>query len=216
VQPTVIAIDGPAGSGKSTLARALALELGLPYIDTGLMYRALALRALQEGIDPEDDETLATAAADLTFELDPGGHPPELLVDGSPPDPALRAEAVEAIVSRVARHVAVRSRLRDEQRRLGSAGAVMEGRDIGSVVFPTATLRVVLEAHPEERATRRAVERDADLPVVGDAIARRDEQDALNVPALEPDLVVDTTPLDARSVLEVVLAAARERLREAR
>jgi cytidylate kinase len=92
----------------------------------------------------------------------------------------------------------------------------MEGRDIGSVVFPTATLRVVLEAHPEERATRRAVERDADLPVVGDAIARRDEQDALNVPALEPDLVVDTTPLDARSVLEVVLAAARERLREAR
>lgn len=212
MQPTVIAIDGPAGSGKSTLARALAIELGLPYVDTGLMYRALALRALRDGIDPEDAAALAEAAADLTFDLDLDRHPPELLVDGSPPDPALRSEAVEAIVSQVARHAAVRSRLREEQRRLGSRGAVMEGRDIGSVVFPTATLRVVLEAHPEERATRRAVERNADVPVVGEAIAQRDEQDARNVPVLEPDLVVDTTDLDARNVLELVLTAARERL----
>lgn len=216
MQPTVIAIDGPAGSGKSTLARALASELGLPYVDTGLMYRAVALRALRKGIDPNDDEALAAAAAELTFDLDLERRPPELLIDGSSPDAALRSEDVESVVSQVARHRAVRSRLRDEQRRLGSSGAVMEGRDIGSVVFPEATLRVVLEAHPEERATRRAVERDAKVPDVGEAIARRDEQDARNVPALEADLVVDTTHLDARGVLEFVLAATRERLRTER
>lgn len=212
---TVIAVDGLAGSGKSTLARRLASELGLPYVNTGLMYRALARRALVEGVDPDDGPGLARLAGGLTFELDRTSAPPQLLIDGRPPEDRLTSAEVEAIVSRTSRHPGVREVMRDEQRRLGRAGAVMEGRDIGSVVFPDATLRVLLEAGPQERATRRALERDgAAVSEVERALAARDRSDARNVPPLEPDLEIDTTRLDADAVFEMVLAAVRARLED--
>jgi CMP/dCMP kinase len=211
--PFVVAIDGPAGSGKSTLARRLALELGVPYVNTGLMYRAVTLDALRRGVDLDDAEALARLAEGLTFDLDLDLGPPELRIDGSPPDPALAWPEVEAAVSRVARHPALRALMRDEQRRLGAGGAVMEGRDIGSVVFPDALLRVVLEALPDRRASRRASEREgAGTSEISAAIAARDALDERNVPPVEPDLRVDSTHLDAEHVFELVLAAVRERL----
>jgi cytidylate kinase len=99
-RPTVVAIDGPAGSGKSTLARSLALELGLPYVNTGLMYRAVTLEAIRRGVDPGDEEALTGIAAGLTFDLDLDLHPPELRIEGSPPDPGFTSAEVEATVSR--------------------------------------------------------------------------------------------------------------------
>ena len=214
-QCMLIAVDGPAGSGKSTLARRLAVELGLAYVNTGLMYRALALRALRAGIDPDDGDALVRLAWGIVFELDRTLSPPELSIDGRAPEAELTSGAVEAHVSRVARHRAVRRLMRDEQRRLGQDGAVMEGRDIGSAVFPDATLRVLLEAGSGERAARRALEREtAELREVERSIARRDELDARNVPPLEPDLEVDTTRKDADAVFELVLAAVRARLEE--
>lgn len=209
----MIAIDGPAGSGKSTLARGLARELGLPYVNTGLMYRAVTLEALRRGVDPEDADGLLALARTLTFDLDLDRHPPELSIEGSVPEPALASPEVEAAVSRVARHPALRTYLRDEQRRLGGGGAVMEGRDIGSVVFPNALLKVHLAAGPEERAARRALERDGAEPTeVEEAIAARDALDARNVPPLEADLDVDSTHLDAQQVLALVLAEVRLRI----
>jgi cytidylate kinase len=214
-RPIVVAIDGPAGSGKSTLAHRLALELDLPYLNTGLMYRAVALEAIRRGVDPDDAEGLATIARALRFDLDPTRRPPQLRIDGREPEPALRDPRVEALVSRVARHPQVRAVLRAEQRRLGAQGGVVEGRDIGSVVFPEATLRVVLVAHPRERTERRARELGAGpTEEISRAIEARDRQDRANVPPVEPDLELDSTGMSPDRVLEVVLAALRERLRE--
>jgi CMP/dCMP kinase len=211
--PVVIAIDGPAGSGKSTLARRLAAALGLPYVNTGAMYRAVTLHALRAGLDLDDGRALASLARSLTFDLDPSTSPPELRIDGAPPGDELTTPEIEAAVSRVARHPVLRDLMRDEQRRLGARGAVMEGRDIGSVVFPGASLRVVLGAKPEERAGRRALERGRRKePEVERAIAARDEQDARNVPPLDADLEVDSTHLDVDAVFALVLSEARARI----
>ena len=137
---TVIAIDGAAGAGKSTLAHRLAAELRLPYVNTGLMYRALALRAHREGVSTEDASALERLARAQRFELDSSVRPPELRIDGEPPEAALTSAEVESSVSAVSRHPEVRAVLRQEQRRLAAGGAVMEGRDIGSVVAPDAEL----------------------------------------------------------------------------
>ncbi|HEU4353965.1 MAG TPA: (d)CMP kinase [Actinomycetota bacterium] len=211
-RPTVVAIDGPAGSGKSTLARRLALELDLPYVNTGLMYRAVTLEAVRRGVDPDDAAALTRIAATLRFDLDLDLHPPELRIDGAPPDRALTSQEVERTVSQVSAHPALRSVLRDRQRRLGSGGAVMEGRDIGSVVFPDATVRVVLGAGASERAARRALERDGRPTEVSAAIAERDARDRRNVPPIAADLEVDSTHLGPDEVLAIVLAEVRRRL----
>jgi cytidylate kinase len=207
-----VAIDGPAGSGKSTLARRLALELGLPYVNTGLMYRAVTLEALRRGVQPGDAEALTAIAAGLTFDLDLDMHPPELRIEGSPPDPELSSPEVEGAVSQVSAHPPLRAVLRVRQRRLGSNGAVMEGRDIGSVVFPDAFLKVVLGAGPAERAARRALEREARPTEVSAAIAERDARDERNVPPVEADLEVDSTHMGPDEVFAVVLAEVRRRL----
>lgn len=209
----IVAIDGPAGSGKSTLARRLAQELNLPYLNTGLMYRAVTLEAIRRGVSPDDAEALATIARGLRFDLDRTARPPELSIDGRPPDPALRDPQVETLVSRVAGHPAVRAILRAEQRRLGGSGGVVEGRDIGSVVFPDATLRVVLRAEPAERVARRARERGTPpTEEVSRTIEDRDRQDQRNVPPSEPDLELDSTDLPPERLVELVLEALRERL----
>ena len=158
----LVAIDGPAGSGKSTLARGLARELGLPYINTGLMYRALTHRALAAGVAGSDGPALADLATRINFGL--GGEPPGLLIDGAEPGEELQSARVEAEVSEVSRHPEVRDVMRRLQRTLGADGAVMEGRDIGTVVFPDATIKIFLVAAREERSARRIAERVGEDP----------------------------------------------------
>ncbi len=208
-RPPVVAIDGPAGVGKSTLARRLAEALGLAYVNTGAMYRALAREALHTGTDVGDGAALAELARTIGFDIDEGS-PPSLLIDGRPVGEDLATAEVEAVVSLVARHPEVREVLRAEQRRLGSQGAVVEGRDIGTVVFPDADLKVFLEADPAERAARRRAERDA-APETAEALARRDALDAVTNPFVpaKDSLVVDTSGREADEVFEEVMAAAR-------
>ena len=202
----VVAIDGAAGSGKSTLARGLARSLGLPYINTGLMYRGLTAAALRSGVDHEDERGLVSLLDALRFALS-GDSPPELVVEGYPEE-SLTSDAVETTVSTVARHPAVRERMRVLQRSLGGDGAVMEGRDIATVVFPDASVKLFLVADPAERTARRARERAAEDPAnVAEALRVRDARDARTNP-LEPApgaIVIDTGAVDA----DAALAAAR-------
>ncbi len=202
----VVAIDGAAGSGKSTLARGLARSLGLPYINTGLMYRGLTAAALRSGIDQEDERGLVSLLETLRFSLF-GESPPELVVEGYPED-ALTSAAVETAVSTIARHPAVRERMRVLQRSLGGDGAVMEGRDIATVVFPDASVKLFLTADPAERTARRARERAAADPAdVAEALRVRDARDARTNP-LEPApgaIVIDTSAVDAGTALAAAL-----------
>ena len=211
----VVAIDGPAGSGKSTLARALAMTLGVPYVNTGLMYRALTLRALRERLELDDGPALAELARRMRFDLDPRVEPPSLSIDGERPVDVLVSAEVESNVSRVASHLEVRAVLRAEQRRLGERGAVLEGRDIGSVVFPDASVKIYLQADPQARGARRAREReDAEQGSgVVEQLEARDALDAHVNPFVPPEdaVSIDTTGLDADRVLEVALELVQAR-----
>ena len=200
----MIAIDGPAGAGKSTVARALAARLGLDYLDTGAMYRAVAEAALRLGIDPADAAALERAASAIGFDLDDGA-PAALLVNGEPPSPVLESPEVEALVSLVSRHPGVRAVMRSAQRALGERGAVMEGRDIATVVFPDADVKIFVTASPEVRAARRRQER-GEL-VAADALERRDMLDSRTNPLTpaEGAVVIDSTELSAPEVLERAL-----------
>jgi cytidylate kinase len=211
--PAVIAIDGAAGSGKSTLARALAVELDLPYVNTGLMYRAVALKARLKGVSRDDAPALANVAVETRFELDSSVRPAELTIDGEPPAAELTSPEVESTVSSVARHPEVRAVLRDVQRRLAEGGGVVEGRDIGTVVVPEAGLKVFLQAHADERADRRALEREDDPASVAEALGTRDELDARTNPLVPASdaIVIDTTGLEPGDVLARAVALARER-----
>ena len=211
----VVAIDGSAGAGKSTLARRLAERLDLPYVNTGLMYRALTLVALREGADLQDGPGLGEVARRMTFDLDPSLRPPELSIDGAAPEPALTSPEVESSVSVVARHPEVRALLRAEQRRLAEGGAVVEGRDIGGVVAPGADAKIFLRAQASERIARRASERRVVTGEVGLALTARDALDAHTNP-LEPAedaFVIDTTEMMPDAVFEAALAFVRTRLR---
>ena len=214
-QLRVIAIDGSAGSGKSTLARGLARTLGVPYVNTGVMYRALTLAAFEARVDPDDGDALAELTRELRFSLG-RGTPPELEVEGSPPSPDLESGWVEEHVSQVARHPQVRELMRQAQRALGSPKAVVEGRDIGTVVFPDAPVKLFLTASSDTRIERRAVERGAADPTIGSALHRRDARDAIVNP-FEPAPgaeVLDTGPWTVIETLEAALAIVRARLPE--
>ena len=212
----VIAIDGAAGSGKSTLARGLAEALGLPYVNTGIMYRALTLAALDEGVDPDDGPALARLMSRLRFSLSTG-VPAEIEVEGSSPTPALESDRVEGEVSHVARHPEVRALMREGQRALGLPGAVVEGRDIGSVVFPDAPVKLFLTAEPDKRGERRAEQRGvADPGEVEEALLRRDTRDA-KVNPFEPAadaIVLDTSDRTVDDTLRDAIAIVRDRMPE--
>ena len=219
----VIAIDGAAGSGKSTLARGLAVALGLPYVNTGVMYRALTLAAIDGAVDPNDGDALAQLMSRLRFGLSSGGLSSgglrELEVEGSAPSKALQGARVEAEVSRVARHPQVRTLMRDAQRAIGSPSAVVEGRDIGTVVFPDAKVKLFLQAAPGTRVERRTEQRGgtSDDEGVAEALRRRDARDA-TVNPFEPApgaTIVDTSDLTVEGTLRIALEIVRAQMPEA-
>jgi cytidylate kinase len=204
----VIAVDGPAAAGKGTLARRLASALGLPYLDTGLLYRATGRRVLDRGADPRDAAIAAAEAAAL--------RPDDLA------RPDLRGPAADMASSTVAAIPAVRAALLDWQREFGRRhGAVMDGRDIGTVVFPEAPVKLFVTASPEERTRRRWLELQsrgvaADQEQVAAEINTRDAQDS-NRPVAplrpaEDALILDTTALDAEAAFATALAMIRDRL----
>ncbi|MCU1358746.1 MAG: cmk [Ilumatobacteraceae bacterium] len=200
----VIAIDGPAGAGKSTIARALAARLGLEYLDTGAMYRAVTYAAVRRGLDLDDDAAIAQFARDVTLEVSDQG----VMVDGVDATAAVRTPEVTRSVSRVAANSGVRSELVARQRRWGEqrGGGVIEGRDIGSVVFPDAMLKLYLTASPRVRAQRRVAESGGDVGEIEAAIATRDTYDSTRAdsPLVQADgsVVLDTTGLGIAEVLE--------------
>ncbi len=205
----VIAIDGPAGSGKSTVAKALARRLGLDYLDTGSMYRAVAFAALQRGIDPDEAEPVARIAASFDLVVDSG----EVVVDGTDASIEIRGPEVTRAVSIVAANPGVREAMRRRQVEWAEehGGGVIEGRDIGTVVFPDADLKVYLEARPDVRADRRSREvADLAYETVAADLARRDalDQGRAHDPlrAGEDAVIVDTSDLDIEGVLDAIVA----------
>ena len=205
----VIAIDGPAGSGKSTVAKALAARLGLGYLDTGAMYRAVTFAALRRGIDPGEAEQVARMVPDLELAVGPDG----VVVDGVDATIEIRGPEVSRAVSIVAATPGVRTEMVRRQREWVAEheGGVLEGRDIGTVVFPDAELKVYLTADPEVRAQRRSQEvSDLDYETVAADLARRDAYDSGREvsPLTEaPDaFVVDTTGKDVDEIIEVIAA----------
>jgi cytidylate kinase len=203
----VIAIDGPAGAGKSSVARAVARELSFGYVDSGAMYRAVALAALVRGLEP--------AAVASEVEIEPAGG--KVLLDGRDVSDAIRTPAVSEAASRAAAEPAVRRAMVTLQRRLLSRGDwVAEGRDIGTVVAPEAEVKVFLDAAPEERARRRASELGVDPDTVLAEQAIRDERDRTRVHSpLKPAdgaVVLDTTGLSLEQVVARVAGLARATL----
>ncbi len=205
----VIAIDGPAGSGKSTIARRLATRLGLEYLDTGAMYRGVTFAALRRGIDPGDDADVARIVADVDLRVESD----RVVVDGVDATIEIRGPEVTRAVSLVAANAGVRAELVRRQREWAAerGGGVMEGRDIGTVVFPDADLKVYLTARPEVRAERRSKEvEDLSYETVAADLARRDalDQGREASPLTEADdaLVVDTSELSVDEIVEALAA----------
>jgi cytidylate kinase len=210
----VIAIDGPAGSGKSTVGRRLADRLGLTYLDTGAMYRAVAFAAIRRQVDPADLEPVGSLARSIEMELSDEA----VVVDGVDATLEIRGPEVSRAVSLVAANTEVRDELRTRQRAwaVEHDGGVIEGRDIGSVVFPDAVLKVYLTADPAVRAQRRAKEMtDLDYDEVAADIARRDAADRgrSDSPLVEPDgaVTIDTSELGIDAVVELLAELVESR-----
>jgi cytidylate kinase len=210
----VIAIDGPAGSGKSTVARALAARLGLRYLDTGAMYRSVAFAAIRRGIDIEDVEPVGKVARDLDLRMEDDGT---ISVDGVDATIEIRGPEVTRAVSIVAANPDVRAEMRRRQREWATKfdGGVLEGRDIGTVVFPDAELKVYLDASPDVRASRRSKEvTDLAYETVASDLARRDalDQGRSDSPLREADdaVVIDTSDLTVDAIVDAVLEHLHE------
>ena len=208
----VIAIDGPAGAGKSTVAKGVARALGFTYLDSGAMYRAVALAALERGIDPDDGERLG----ELAWELDINFDRDSIHLDGKPVEGRIRSPEVTVAASRVSVHPQVRQAMVKRQRELIASGNdVAEGRDIGTVVSPESPLKVFLTADEQERARRRAFDSGEPVDEVRQAIGdrdRRDQERADSPLRRAPGAVhIDTTDLTRDEVVEEIAKLARER-----
>jgi cytidylate kinase len=223
--PLVITIDGPAGAGKSTVAQKLAARLGLMYVDSGATYRAVALKVLDSSVDPHDEPAVAKLIGATDVQVTPGKGEPRVLIDGNDVTARLRTPEVTLAAAQVSRLPEVRAKLIEIQRAFARGrGVVMEGRDIGTVVFPQARLKIFLKANVEERARRRLKQDSRDdykatLEKTAYEIGRRDQLDAeRKISPLTPaaDAVeIDSTDLQADQVVEQILALVeRKRLRE--
>lgn len=221
--PAVIALDGPSGSGKSTVARGVATTLGWRYVDTGATYRLATLAVLRAGVDPQDAVEVARVVAGAVLSLSTDPAAPRACLGDEEVSAVIRGPEVTAAVSAVSAVPAVRSQLVALQRSLaGEAGAVLEGRDIGTAVFPDAPVKVYLDASPQVRAARRAGDGDAGVATAGgdlvatvaDDLARRDRLDSTRTVsplAAAADAVhLDSSALDAAAVVRRVLDLARD------
>jgi CMP/dCMP kinase len=209
----VVALDGPSGTGKSTVARRLASRLGARYLDTGAMYRAATVAALRKGVDLGDGVAITAVVENARIEISTDPDNASITLDGERVDAEIRSAETTAAVSAVSAVPAVRALLVDAQRALiGDGGIVVEGRDIGSVVWPTARPKVYLTASPEARARRRAGEVGGDVAAVAADIARRDGLDsnrAASPLTQVPDAVeVDTTELGIDQVVDRLVELA--------
>jgi len=216
----IIAIDGPSGAGKSTLGRLLARELGLLYIDTGSMYRAVALAVIESTVNETDDVAVGSLAGRIDIDL--AGEPDSLrvLLDGGDVSDRIRDEDVTHISSIISTIPAVRRAMVERQREFGKRGAVMNGRDIGTVVFPNAAVKFFLTAVIEERAERRLTEEREHNPAATyeQTLADITERDARDTtredsPLVSADdaIVIDSTGMSIEEVFQKMLAIVHER-----
>lgn len=210
----VIAIDGPSGSGKSSVSRAVAERLGLRYLDTGSMYRAVTWQVLEQGIDPKDEEHVARLAREVRLDVGTDPERPTVAVDGVDVTTAVRETRISAVVSAVATNLAVRSELVRRQKALVAlGGVVVEGRDITTVVAPDAPVRVLLTANARARVARRARDvhgsaDDSAMAATRDQVLRRDDDDSTVADFHEPAsgvTVLDSSGLTLEDTVQAVL-----------
>jgi len=215
-----IAIDGPAGAGKSTLARLLSQRLGIPYVDTGAIYRALALKAYRLGISEEDEEKLGELARNLRIEFRRDERGLRVYLEGEDVSEEIRSPEITRLSSPVSKHPKVREALVGLQRELAKRGAVMEGRDIGTVILPDADVKIFLTASVKERARRRYLELkekgyEVDLEELEREIEERDRRDATRNTAplrmAEDAVLLNTDNLSIEEMVEEALRIVREK-----
>ena len=219
----ILAIDGPAGAGKSTVAKRLAKVLGFLYMDTGAMYRALALKVMRQGIDPEDTERVRRILSETRIELSADDGQSRVYLDGVDVSDQVRTPEVSQLASKVSTLKVVRERLVELQQGMAAAGGVVaEGRDIGTVVFPNADVKIYLDASPEQRARRRAEEikgRGGEVSwerTLAETLERdqRDQERAI-APLRKADdaIVIDTTSMEVDQVIGKIQQKVRARMR---
>jgi cytidylate kinase len=220
--PLIIAIDGPSGAGKSTLGRMLARELNLLYIDTGSMYRAVALAVMESSVNSQDDLAVGSLAARVNIDLTGDPDSQTVTLEGRDVTDEIRSEEVTEMSSVVSTIPEVRRAMVQRQRDMGKRGAVLNGRDIGTVVFPDADIKFFLTALPQERAERRfneerAVDPNADFEETFTDMIERDRRDSTRkdspLKQAEDAIIVDSTGLSIAEVFQKMMEAVREKMR---